>query len=364
MITRSKLKSFNNSNHKSKIMEDKQININIQYYSGDESPEWFLSQIDSLKAINKWSNDIALIHLKSKLTGNAKLYFQNDPDLNKLTYDLAKQKLLKFFSADNNPSANLVLLNNMYLIPGETIRNFGQRVNTLVSKTYNSVNDVNALNQIKSLHFINALPTDLKEKLLLENTSKFDDLIQRAHDITSVQQALKQAELHSTIVQASNNNNREIQELNKQIESLTEKVQLLQIKCQFCGSNEHIMSECNNFKTSVTPKAENVNYMARSNNNRQNFSRQNQNLSRQNRITCFFCNRPGHVIRDCRQLQNLQNSAPRFPVQNARRPHNSHFRPNNNFQRGAQQAPHCNLQHFPMQESNPFHSETVPKHLN
>lgn len=352
------------------------INISIQNYNGDESPEWFLEQLCDLKKLNGWSDEIALLFLKSKLTGNARQYFQTSPEFRNVKFDEAIILIKSFFSNDDSPSTNLLTLNNIQLLPGESIKNFGHRINTLVAKTYNSVTDPKALNQIKSLQLINALPLNLKEKLMLEKTDNFKDLIDKAHSISTAQQTILQAEAHNIL--SSVPVNKDLVHIQNQIDSLNNKINLLQ-NCSYCNDS-HSLAECTKFRDLIKHGgSETV-----------NFARMN-NTFKGKRIICFYCKKPGHKQNMCRKFINDQmQSMPQLssshnnfrdrnfmPRQNFHNqtsfsnlnPNVSQFNPTQNFIPQNHDNYQPNLNPFGPPQFNQYapnfnNGETTPKSLN
>lgn len=300
---------------RSKAKMAEKLNVNIQNYSGDDSPEWFLDQISELKRLNNWSDEIALLFLKSKLIGNAKAYFQNCPDLKNASYSTAVKNLTNFFASESNPTTSLIMLNNLTLLPGETIKNLSHRLDTLVAKTYSTVTDAKALNQIKSVQLLNALPVKLKEKLILEPLTDYKALVNKAHDIATAEQAMKQAEVHNIMNVAPIS---DINSIRDQLRLLSNEVTILKSTCSFCNE-AHSLAQCQQFKLSLNPKAENVNHIA------------SKSYFQKDKVRCHFCHRTGHFMRECRDYQRSLNNGNRRGNQQNSRHQNPRYQQNYNY---------------------------------
>lgn len=233
----------------------KSYNIHIASFNGEaEKVKWFCDQLKELKSLNQWSDEVALLFLKSKLCGSAQEWFSLSPSCKNIkTFDEACKKLIDFFSERDTPTTNLLALQNIHLLPGETVRNLAFRIETMTSKTYPLVSDPAVLNQIMSVQLLNALPMSIQEKLMLDDDSDFKKLVEKAHKIALRSQNLKLLEANTITASTSTlvaNDQQNMLALQSKIEQLTIKLNENQTKCQFCGSN-HLTVNCQAFKNSI-----------------------------------------------------------------------------------------------------------------
>lgn len=356
MITRSKA-----------MAEIKNFNLNIQSFSGEqESVSWFLDQVCQMKTLFSWSDEVALLFLKGKLSGVAKEFVATNPKFSNANFDNTCKYLKDFFESDSNPTTNLLALNQLHLLPGETIKNFAHRIESMVAKTYTSVTDSKALNQIKSLQLINGLPQNLKEILIVEDsTNDFNKLVAKANKFVVAKttlQVLESNHIFSPPADKAEN----VNQLQAQIDKLTLKMS--EIKCQFCNQN-HSLAQCQLFKDTLNPKPEskvinNVNRVEKSN---------------EQSDMCHFCNKNGHIMAQCRtylatlrqEFQSVyqdqpQFVTPRFPhynyepprYQNQRFPNTSYNHQNRSRQHRPNFQPRYG-QNF--QQRRPNSQQTKPK---
>lgn len=341
------------------MADAKNFNLNIQNFSGEnESVAWFLDQICQMKELFTWSNEVALCFLKGKLTGVARDYVANNPRFKNAGFENTCKHLREFFEAEENPTANLMHLNHISLLPGESIRNFGHRIESLVARTYTSVNDQKALNQIKSLQLINGLPPNMKEVLILEDSSDFNKLLDKAAKIANAKTTVQVLNHHAPV--SNNSNADDLKRLESQIQNLTLK--LNEIKCQFCNQ-PHTLAECQAFKATISKdKADSCNHITVDHSERRD-------------VMCHFCNKKGHIMAHCRlylastrphndfyQNQHPRYVTPRFPHYNYPPPP----RFNSNNQRYPQQRRQFRPNgHTPNYDQNQtFPKQTFQQNLN
>ncbi|GBO20943.1 hypothetical protein AVEN_26603-1 [Araneus ventricosus] len=151
------------------------FSIQIENFNGEpDKLELFIQQITDLKQINKWSDEMTFLFLKSKLAGSALSWYASNPTCkNKTSFDEAVTQLRAFFRNDSTSLSNSAELHNIQLMPGESIRNLAHRIQVSTSRTYNLLEDAAALNQIQSIQLFNALPLKMKQKLIHEDTKNF-----------------------------------------------------------------------------------------------------------------------------------------------------------------------------------------------
>lgn len=270
---------------KAKVMANSTLNLNIDTFSGDpDKVEWFLDQVKDLSKINKWSDEISLLYLKSKLSGSAQEWFASSPSCRKITFPLACTKLKEFFSSESIPTSKMFTLQNIKLLPGETIRNLGHRVETLTNQTYPEVKDKEAIEQIQKLHLLNALPANLREKLMLDDTADFQKLINQASKLSLLQQDMSINSLQTQSIPAQT--------------------------CGFCSGN-HLMKNCPEFLQSIS--ALNANATSKES----EFICSQLAAPPETRVVdfgslpCLFCHRLGHSMSQCYKYMATFNNPQR-----------------------------------------------------
>lgn len=324
------------------------LNINIQTFDGShDQVAWFCEQVQDYKHLFNLTDKEAIVLLKSKLTGNAISWYLSNPnikDCENLVTIL--DKMTDFFSNEVSPNNSLIALQNMHLLPGESIKSLAHRITVATSKTYKVQPE--ALNQIVSLQLVSALPIEIKSKIIEENLTDLSDIINRATHLKNVKDNLKILHAHSLTVSkplidpAIN----ACETLEQKVKTLAEEVKLLSInnspKCSFCSSADHNMQNCTQFINSlkgITNESQAVNFV----------DYKKKSFSKEEKIVkCYFCNKRGHIKRDCYAYQASlkskyayqQNYAPNHPMP-MRHPHNFDYRANydrNNYQMNQQGA--------------------------
>lgn len=74
---------------------------------------------------------------------------------------------------------NITDLNNLYLLPQETIKCFGHRLNVLVTKVYKIITDKDLHENIKYVTLMKCLPSDIRVKLKEENIRCYEQAVKR-----------------------------------------------------------------------------------------------------------------------------------------------------------------------------------------
>ncbi|GBN62593.1 hypothetical protein AVEN_33326-1 [Araneus ventricosus] len=276
------------------------FSIQIENFNGEpDKLEWFIQQITDLKQINKWSDEMTFLFMKSKLAGSALSWYASIPTCKNIaSFDEAVTQLRAFFRNDSTPLSNSAELHNIQLMPGESIRNLAHRIQVLTSRTYSLLEDSAALNQIQSIQLLNALPLKMKQKLIHEDTNNFSSLIENAQKIVLTEQSLNLMHIASSPqMEESNSQNKILEELKNQIENLT-KVQNMKITSTYSGTT----SEQGN--DSVV-QAYGINYTG------QYFTPQNMS-PQEGSIICSFFQKRNHTMPQRfqfkRHLRDINNS--------------------------------------------------------
>lgn len=312
-----------------KLSMANKLNVTLPEFSGDSNKTfWFVNQVKELSEINAWDDKTALFFLKSRLTGSALTYFQNDPSCQTVkTLNEACQKLLGFFSVQESPAAELRKFQNITLAPDESIKNLSYRIDLAAQKSYRFINDVNALNKIKSMQFIAALPISIKEKILLQGEMEYNEMVAKAQHIQTIQESLMNptnpfVAAHSEVkLPPVSSDSDQLLKLSQKVDMLSISLNELAHKCPLCRENNHCMAQCPLFYS--------------------------QNLSPQPtaNLSCAYCGKNNHIMQNCHKFQQLT-------AQN----HNKRFQPNHQTYRNVR---HNNSNAYYSSSQNVQHSNNA-----
>lgn len=250
------------------------FNFNIQSFSGDPSTiKFFFLQLEDYIRINALSEEQSIATFRSLLSGNALKYFIEESSLTNLkTLKELKEKFIEFFKAEDTPS--IFALNEIMLMPNETVRSLAHRINTTFTKVYPAITDPVAVDTLKFTHLMNALPHNIKLDLLRENINHYDVAVTRAQELQNINVSLN-----------SQVNTHKMVDLNQEINSLKEQINVLVNK--------------NNGKESETSRRNFNRHRNRPYNNNRNKYNNNNNRF------CQFCGRYGHVMKFCEEFMQI-----------------------------------------------------------
>lgn len=285
------------------IDNNREYNFNIEPYFGDSSSlQWFISQVRELKDINRWNDRAALFFLKSKLRGSAQTFFQTSPSCKQVeTFEEACQILCNFFGDKQAPASAIASFNSIVMLPNESLKNLAYRIEIAAHAAYNFIENDEALNKIKSIQLLNALPVALKTQLVFEDHADFNQLVEKASMIHDLTQSTAQI---NHIGSSSSSAHNDIADLKNQVEQLTDVVQTLISKCSICRG-DHKVDDCPQLKSKQSDRLQ-------------------RNVPMNSQVICQFCNRKGHIMPKCyRYLESIQCNNNRSNVrqnQNNQRP--------------------------------------------
>lgn len=268
--------------------QTREYNFSIDNFYGDANNiNWFSDQIKELKKLNNWSDQAALFYLKSKLKGSAQSFFASSPACQKVqTLQEALDILKDFFGEQTSSSVHINKFNNISILPQESVRNLAHRIETAAHSAYNFIQNEEALNKIKSIQFINALPKQFHADLLFENPSEFHKIVQKAITLESFS-SHKSAENLNAVAITSHNSppvvSNEFELLKEQMSSLTVAVTTALSQCPFCNKS-HNLRNCSEFLNLTKGSRD------------------------QSPMTCNFCNKKGHTMSRCRLYQSTRSN--------------------------------------------------------
>lgn len=259
-------------------------NFGLPEFSGEpDKLDWFIQQARELVALNKYDDKCALYLLRSKLSGAALHYFQNSPECRAVDkFELALEKLVKFFGEEASPSADLARFQNITMQPGESVRNLAHRIDLAAHKAYSFINDQNALSKIKSLQLLNAIPLSLREKIMLDNVTEYQQMVTKAHQVQTIQESLL-ASSNPFVAAHCPAQATPVLSDTEQLSALTQKMEMLST------SIENIMRMCPICRQSH--QAQSCPLLKQ------------QQQSPYDNVICLFCGKQNHVIMNCRQYK-------------------------------------------------------------
>lgn len=345
----------------------------ITPFDGDpQLIHFFFNQVEELARENGWSPQKTMIFFKSKLIGTALQYFiQSDCAQQGQTLDHVKKSFIAYFS-DESPQVSIMDLTSFHLLQGESIKAMSHRLDSLIHRIYKDVTDKNSILQIKRTHILQALPLQIKTKIMEENITTYDRTVQRAQELQSIHA--------SAIANPSSSTNSRFEELAQKVNFISEQVSVIK------SSQDNSRENTGNCKRSPPHKSGSHGYHSRdkrapnhkdnkfefrpgneyrkgeyskrsdgSVHNHRWFSKNrsftdrhfqrggrqgnrfsNSNFSQRDRniSICHFCNRRGHEMAKCFQFLRMINNGQHATQNYNLNPEAAEFRPNLNGQRG------------------------------
>lgn len=304
----------------------RQIPINIKECNGEDI-EFFVQNICQAARLNSWSDEEAILYLKTKLCGQALKFYMNSASCNSSTSLNDVCNILKeFFIHESTMSSALAEFQSIKLIPGESMKNLAFRVENCARKTYEKVQSEEAMDQIMAAQFFAAIPTEIKKHFINEELPNFRAMVKKAATITTNMQmfgsnsAVEHVNFHET------------ESIRDTVASLEQRIEALASRCSLCGE-KHNSSTCPNLSSIFSKSAS----------------------SNQDMPKCWFCGAQGHFMANCsryRESNQRQNGQfnqnhryqvpvqhqnhrgfqrtfqhqPRFPHQYNTRPYNPQYR--------------------------------------
>ncbi|GBO18336.1 hypothetical protein AVEN_275499-1 [Araneus ventricosus] len=99
---------------------DQETAFSIQIENFNREPDKLSGLFNKSQTLNKWSDEMTFIFLKSKLAGSALSWYASNPTYKNITsFDRAVIQLRAFFRNDSTPLSNSAELHNIQLMPGE-----------------------------------------------------------------------------------------------------------------------------------------------------------------------------------------------------------------------------------------------------
>lgn len=278
----------------------------IEPFNGSKVSEFFRT-LEEIAILGQWTKPQILSILKLKIVGTARQFYNTSIDGKGFTYDIVKSKICERFKHTENFQGNFKQFSDATQLPHESSKDFALRLEGLAHQSFGekAVGKENMSEGLRSKfilsQFLAGLQPRIKAQVTVADPSDFESAIQTAERIEEAQSLLT-TNIH--VVQnegfSQNLENEatgcpvEVSALNllcKQIEKLTERLE----KCEMRNETQNQPSR----NGMVRPP-----------------------------LACFFCNKPGHFMRDCRARLAQQGNQRRWRNENnsyGRRPQNPNF---------------------------------------
>lgn len=271
----------------------------VAAFDGDpQTVNFFFGQIADLQAFNKWTDPQAIAFLKGKLVGSAQKFFIDSSEASKATdLNALKDIFVKFFRPKSAHVARSELF-NLNLLPGESINNLAHRLDSLVKIVHDGISDDIAINSIKVNYFLQAIPQEFKIKILEADINEFSKAVVKAQQLQDICS-------NSQILVPTTSSQPTIAELTAQINHLKEELQSVKTS----NNNEKDQSP---FKRNNNRKRGFKNF----DNKRKPYFKSFAEKPFQNVIKCQYCNKNGHIMRNCflfkREVNESKEDKPRY----------------------------------------------------
>lgn len=255
-----------------------QTRPNIMPDKYDGSSDWhdYETHFDSCKLINDWEDENAVKYLSASLRGPA-LRLINERPHKHWTYDDLKARLSLRFSSSKQAESYLLELRGRKRRPNESLQELGRNIRELTTKAYPDF-DFDGIDRLAKIHFTDSIQSpEIRTGIFHARSKTLDDMIEAA--ITTETFLLTESErswkknTHNRIVgteQASKS------DLQRTIDIAVEQALLKQ-------NNQ----QCQNDKSTRTNKNDQT-----------------------ETFMCYYCQKPGHIARNCFKKQSDMTQAP------------------------------------------------------
>lgn len=282
------------------------IITSIAPFDGNPSEiEFFFESITDAQSLNSLSEAQTIAILKQKLTGEAKKFYIEDPDLKKnKTIKQFRDSFEKYFRKFENTEQ---LWNELSMLPDESYIKLAHRLNNMANKLFPDV-DENQLNKFKLVKLKQIVPFSMKAKLIKKNFATFKEAIEYAQKHQDVHFAINDVEPMENLKHVAHCSHE-----NKMLHSDKNEKQTKHKNRSFSNNSEKWNKSRNNYK-----KFQNSgNYKSKFH----NLNRKQNEFQKKNPIKCQFCDRYGHILKYCRDFKSFCNrgnlaSAPLLPLPN------------------------------------------------
>lgn len=277
------------------------LNLLTNNFEGEPSQtKFFFKQFEEIALLFKWSPQIQLAILKTKLKGNALRLLITDPDLiNATSYEAVKEKLTNYFAEERGLAERQLEFSQCVMKSNENVKAYAHRL-VVASNNYLGENEqaVNAntksvIDKIRLAKFINSIIPELQVEVIKSNPETFEHAVKIATNCQLSMDTVARLRIN-TLASANHINIEEASTSNKDIQ------------CVLCGSTGHYAVKCDEFNNLI----KNYNEISRNNQPRQNLDTENAgNTYQQGRPTRGrFHNRNNYRYNNRRPFYQRQNN--------------------------------------------------------
>lgn len=279
------------------------FSFNVQSFEGDpQLLNFFFKQVEEISSLNSWSDSQTFAFCKSKLAGNAlKFYISSEKAQQAQDIHELKTVLLEFFRPKTKQSA-LLELQAIQLLPNETYMNLNLRIDSLVRIVHPELGSKEAIDSVKSIHFLNTIDPNHKVKILEAALNSYDEVVARAQLLQDV--SIQTSVLNPVSMPSSSNafvpqnQNPMFDELSAQVNFLREDLKKMEQNSK-CQINESPNSSRNN-----TANKRNFAQRSKFYKNRGHFN----TLNSRSNIKCQYCGKVNHVLANCFRFKNFMSN--------------------------------------------------------
>lgn len=271
--------------------------ISIAPFDGDPLKfDFFEEQVTSVCSVNSLSPEEALMFTKSKLVGAALQFYIESPILKEVTCHKQLLKAIKDFFVSHAQSAAVEELKQIIMLPNENIQSVAHRITKLTKSVYPSITDKSALQQIKLVTFMQAIPNPIKVKLVEKQCKSFDDAVEHAKSL------FEQYSKHNILnyLVGSQSTLGDVTTVTREVNLIRHNNEPDKNKIPESGRKKK-----HQYRSFTKDRNNSVRHQTRFSRHRQNFNQfQNKRPFR-----CSYCNMEGHTANFCRKLKrdNIRN---------------------------------------------------------
>lgn len=292
----------------------------LPMFSGEKSEcfEFFISSIEAIASLEKWSMDRKVLVLKLHLSGKALSYFNNHRAIDQnSTFDQIKKILEDKFQKKVDEEQISQKFNSLSQRVDQSVTDLIDEVSSTIEDylniNQNSSEDViNIAERLKSQKFMDALRPEIRSDVIKTGAKNFKEMARHAVNIEKALNSLAGVCNNATtsteiqfLIKSQIDNQKKINDLTNIVEGFQSKQvanaisvqnkpnETKKVTCHICGKN-HITTKCWYYPTNFHPYRNNRghfrgrgNFRGNSNNFRRNFrgnvrgnfNKQNPNLN-------------------------------------------------------------------------------------
>lgn len=258
------------------------IDLLIPIFSGTKGENFstYLANFEQIAIEFNWSAGAKLIWFRSRLAGDARKLYETLNQVEAVSFDTLTEQFTEFFSTTSSKYGATKLV-KITAEPGETINSLKFRIQQEVKRYLKDTIDVTSetgqktFDKLSFTQFMDAIDTKYKERIIREGVTSFTEAVQIALKEQTLMEELKKVSGNANGgMESCSQYNELLKRKDSEIEQLRESINALKLKtsidknsqrmpitCFFCNKKGHIKSECWRWKESLnqTNRGENWN---------------------------------------------------------------------------------------------------------